>query len=202
MRYAILFPLALAACTAASPPRATNPTAPAAEPATASVVVTPEMGSPHPGDLAPDFALRDQDGKTVRLSSLRGSVVVLAFVASFCPFSAAAHPSLARLTDELAPRGVHVIAVDVAEPEDGYRSYIDGQRTPFPVLRDDDGRVGLSFVPDGAIPGMKNRKLVVVTSHLVIDRDGRIRFFTLLDTAHFDAGLVHLRDAVNATLGS
>jgi peroxiredoxin len=202
MRWTILFPLALAACNAASPPPAAATAATSTAPSSASVLVTPEMGSPHPGDLAPDFELRDQDGKPVRLSSLRGSVVVLAFVASFCPFSTAAHPSLARLTDELGPKGVRVIAVDVAEPEDAYRSYVDGQRTPFPVLRDDDGRVSLSFVPDGAVPGLKNRKLVVVTSHLVVDREGRIRFFTLLDTAHFDAGLVHLRQAVDATLGS
>src|SRR5947207_15260201 len=62
-----------------------------------SVLVTEAFGSPHIGQLAPDFELVDQGGAHVRLSELRGSVVVLAFVASFCPFSAAAQPNLARL---------------------------------------------------------------------------------------------------------
>ena len=34
---------------------------------------------------APDFALRDQGGRTVRLSSLRGSPVVVAFLYTQCP---------------------------------------------------------------------------------------------------------------------
>src|SRR5580704_17646836 len=80
-----------------------------------SVVVTPEMGSPHPGDAAPDFTLRDQSGQPVTLSTLRGSDVVLAFVASYCPFSEAARPSLAKLTADYAARGVKVLAVDVRE---------------------------------------------------------------------------------------
>lgn len=32
-----------------------------------------------PGDVAPDFSLKDQTGKTVRLSGLRGKRVVLFF---------------------------------------------------------------------------------------------------------------------------
>jgi peroxiredoxin Q/BCP len=32
-----------------------------------------------PGDAAPDFSLKDQAGKTVRLSGLRGKRVVLFF---------------------------------------------------------------------------------------------------------------------------
>lgn len=32
------------------------------------------------GDVAPDFALRDQDGRTVRLGDFRGRPVVLAFI--------------------------------------------------------------------------------------------------------------------------
>ena len=33
----------------------------------------------HPGDMAPDFELPDQDGDPVRLSDLRGGKVVLYF---------------------------------------------------------------------------------------------------------------------------
>lgn len=32
-----------------------------------------------PGDVAPDFTLPDQDGRTVQLSALRGKTVVLWF---------------------------------------------------------------------------------------------------------------------------
>jgi peroxiredoxin len=187
---------------AATPAAAPAPTT-AADPAgTPSVMVTSAMGSPHIGDDAPDFELTDQNGQPVRLSSYRGSVVVLAFVASFCPFSEAAQPHLAALADEYAKKGVRVVAVDVAEPEEEYKKYVARARTPFPVLHDKDGKVGLSFTPERALAGLKNRQLAVVTSNLVIDKEGHIRFFTLLDTTHFDAKLVHVRRAVDAALGS
>jgi protein SCO1 len=38
----------------------------------------------HPG-LAPDFALEDQDGRTVRLSKQRGKLVVVTFLYTHCP---------------------------------------------------------------------------------------------------------------------
>jgi peroxiredoxin len=36
-----------------------------------------------PGELAPDFALRDVNGTLIRLSDLRGYPVVLAFLRGF-----------------------------------------------------------------------------------------------------------------------
>ena len=41
-------------------------------------------GSPEPGGLAPDFALRDLEENLVRLSDLRGKPLVLNFFASWC----------------------------------------------------------------------------------------------------------------------
>ena len=38
-----------------------------------------------PGDLVPDFAMTTQEGKPVRLSDLRGKVVVLTFIYTRCP---------------------------------------------------------------------------------------------------------------------
>jgi peroxiredoxin len=180
----LLLSLSTAACSrpAASP-----------EAASPSVLVTADMGSPHPGDAAPDFDLVDQAGAHVKLASLRGSVVVLAFVTSYCPFSKAAQPSLVDIAREYAPRGVKVIAVDVKENDDAYREYVGRMPMPFPVLRDGDGAVSTSYTPTNAQPGVIDRTQVVVTSKLVIDKQGKIRFFTLLDTQHFDAKLVHLR---------
>jgi protein SCO1 len=40
---------------------------------------------PHPGDVMPDVALVDQDGKAFRLAGLRGKAVALTFVFTRCP---------------------------------------------------------------------------------------------------------------------
>jgi len=179
-----------------------HPATPSADqtPAEPSVVVTNEMGSPHIGDAAPDFDLVDQTGAHVKLADMRGSVVVLAFVTSYCPFSKAAQPSLAELAKAYAARGVKVVAVNVKEADAEYREYVSRMPQAFPVLRDANGEVSTSFTPSKAQPGVVDRTQVVVTSNLVIDKKGKIRFFTLLDTQHFDAKLVHLKRSLDRVI--
>jgi peroxiredoxin len=204
VRLLLALALLLVACSPAggqaSGPGPAAPSAELAVPAEPSLVVTPAFGSPHVGDLAPDFDLPDQDGRRVKLADTRGSVVVLAFVASFCPFSRAEQPHLAQLAADYSGRGVKVVAIGIAEPEQGYRDYIGRIPMHIPVLRDEGGAVALRFVPPGAQPQFKDRTQALVTSNLVLDREGRIRFFTVLDTVHFDATLVHVRRAVDGLL--
>ena len=165
-----------------------------------TIAVTEAMGSPHIGDAAPDFDLPDQDGKHVSLSAARGSVVMLAFVASFCPFSKAEQPHLKKLAEDYAGKNVRVIAIGIKEPEADYRSYLARMPMGIPVLRDEGGAVALRFTPPGAQPEFQDRTMALVTSNLVIDRNGKIRFFTLADTVHFDAKLVHARRALDQVL--
>jgi peroxiredoxin len=191
-----------AAAGAAASPSSTTSSAIEDEPTPAepSIVVTPAIGNPHQGDMAPDFDLPDQDGKRVSLASMRGSVVVLAFVASFCPFSKAEQPNLVKLRRDYAGKNVRVVAIEIKEPEADYREYLGRMPMGLPVLRDEDGAVALRYTPAGAQPDFKDRTQALVTSNLVIDPHGKIRFFTVLDTVHFDAKLVHVRRAVDRVL--
>jgi peroxiredoxin Q/BCP len=204
VRRALLLVSSLLVACASAPatsggPASSPASAGAAEP---SIVVTEAMGSPHLGDVAPDFELPDQDGKPVKLSTLRGSVVVLAFVASFCPFSKAEQPHLAKLADDYAGKGVKVVAIGVSEPDADYREYVGRMPMRFPVLHDSNASIAERFTPPGAQPELKDRKMALITSNLVIDPEGKIRFFTVLDTVHFDAKLEHVRKAVDHLLAN
>lgn len=198
--------LGLCACASGTPPAAApSPTsAPAFDAQTIlpepSIAVTEAMGSPHIGEAAPDFDLPDQDGKRVSLAAARGSVVVLAFVASFCPFSQAEQPYLKQLALDYAGKNVRVIAIGIKEPEADYRAYLARMPMGVPVLRDEGGAVALRFTPPRAQPEFADRTMVLVTSNLVIDPKGKIRLFTMADTVHFDAKLVHVRRAVDRLL--
>lgn len=187
-------------CGGATPPPAASANTTQAEPARNNLVVTEALGHPHIGEPAPDFELPDQSGNPVKLSSLRGSVVVLAFVSSWCPFSKAEQSHLRELANSYAPRGVKTLAVVIADTEDGYKNYLARGEMPFPVLRDASDGVALSYAPEHAQPSFKDRRKVPVTANLVIDKDGVIQHFALVDTVHFDAELNQVRSAIDKLL--
>lgn len=173
-----------------------TPTPPAQQPPVEgpSLVVTPDMGHPHVGDRAPDFTVSTPEGETLSLSSLRGRIVVLAFVTSWCPFSQAEQPQLARLAHEFAGHeDVRVVVVNVDEAEEGYRKYVASQDMGTPIYWSAAAEPVLSYVPPRAAPKItRERWRVLIASKLVIDRSGVIRFFTVLDTLHYDAELKHV----------
>jgi protein SCO1 len=86
--------------------------------AAAAAAATPPFVGPrisHPA-VTPDFALRDQQGRLIRLSAQRGKVVVLTFLYTHCPDLCpltAVH--IDEAVDRLGPSraGVTVLAVSV-----------------------------------------------------------------------------------------
>ena len=140
--------------------------------------VRPEMGGPQPGTMAPDF---DLDG--TKLSSLRGSWVVVHFTATWCPYC---DSEVAHLGDLAGPT-VKVVLVDEKETEAVWRPYAD-KHVPKNVIavRDGDGKAALAYAPPHAQMSFADRSQVVLDSTLVIDPEGVIRLFLLPDSAHFD----------------
>ena len=68
-----------------------------------------------------------------------------------------------------------------------------------PVLLDPDGSVATSYAPADALPDLP-RDQIPIASNLIIDREGRIRFYSLLDSFHFDARMVGLTAALDELL--
>lgn len=64
---------------------------------------------------APDFALETLDGKTMKLSDLRGKAVLLNFWATWCDPCRSEIPELIELQQKYAAKGFTVLGVDVDE---------------------------------------------------------------------------------------
>lgn len=106
-----------------------------------AVAITPAP-APVVGSPAPDFSLGALDGDRVDLLSLRGSPVVIFF---WVTGSAPCQAELALLEPRYLPSGglgLHVLAVDLDEPEAEVRSTASGLGLTFPVLLDPGGDVG------------------------------------------------------------
>lgn len=194
--FAIVLVLVTAGCAGGPAPAP----APAVAPAVSSIEVTAAMGSPHPGDKAPDFTLKDATGAEVHLAELEGNVVVLSFVASWCPFSKAEQPHLAKLPAAYAGKSVKFVVVDVQEDDAGFQKYLVRVAMPMPVVRDVDGKVAESFVAPGAQPKVNKRSEVPIGGNVVIDAGGVIRAIHLGDLAHYDAEMTITRKTIDEIL--
>ena len=94
---------------------------------------------------------------------------------------------------------MQALIIDVLEPETTAAAWAKKWSFPFPVLFDADGKVAESYAPPDALPDLP-RNQVPIAANLIIDREGRIRFYTLLDSANFDARLVALRARLDELL--
>jgi cytochrome c biogenesis protein CcmG, thiol:disulfide interchange protein DsbE len=115
------------------------------------------------GKTAPQFTF-EQDGKPVRLSDLRGKVVVVNFWATWCPPCVEETPALNRLHQRIASRGGIVLGVSEDEDEAAYRSFLRQQQVVYLTYRDPSPKreialeYGTSMYPETYI----------------VDRNGRI----------------------------
>ncbi|GAB4251946.1 peroxiredoxin family protein [Deferrisoma sp.] len=93
------------------------------------------------GHPAPDFELTGFDGKTWRLSDLKGKVVFVNLWATWCPPCREEIPSMVRFYQRYRDRGVEILAVSEDRDPEAVRSMIRKAGMTFPVMMDRDKTV-------------------------------------------------------------
>jgi thiol-disulfide isomerase/thioredoxin len=88
------------------------------------------------GSVAPDFVLPDLDGRALRLSSLRGRVVVLTFFASWCHPCEEDMPILERAQRDNGSR-IAVVGVNYQDIPGDTRAFVQRLGVTFPALVED-----------------------------------------------------------------
>ncbi len=89
--------------------------------------------------------------------------------------------------------------IDVKESPEDTAAYARRSKFTLPVLLDRDGKVAASYAPPDAQPDLA-RDSVPIASNLLIDPEGKIQFYELLDSANFDAKLVKLTTLLEKVL--
>lgn len=96
------------------------------------------------GKPAPDFTLKDLDGKEVSLSDYRGKIVLINFWATWCKFCDIEMPDLNQLDKD--NDDVVVLAVDVMEDEAKVKKYIEKGGYDFKVVLDTKGEIARKYL--------------------------------------------------------
>ena len=138
------------------------------------------------GDTAPDFALKNIDGKTVSLANYenaKGYVVI--FTCNTCPYSVMYEQRIIELHDKYAAKGYPVIAINPNDPAvkagDSYEKMQQraaAKKFPFAYLLDDGQEVYPAY---GATR----------TPHIyLLDADRKVQYIGALDDNPQDASAV------------
>ncbi len=114
-------------------------------------------------DAAPDFVLKSASGQNIRLSELKGKVVMLNFWATWCGPCAEEIPHLNKLHESLDSYDFELLGINLDEDQAKALHLARKLDVNFPVLFDDEKNVSKSFSID-AMP-----------TTIIIDRSGKIR---------------------------
>jgi peroxiredoxin len=119
---------------------------------------------PGPGATAPDFAAKSSNGRNVRLSELRGQVVLVNFWASWCSPCRQELPLLGKLYAQYRSAGFTLLVVNVDDNRKDAEAMLKRLDLRFPTLFDGSKSVAKLYGVD------------MMPATLVIDRDGRVRY--------------------------
>ncbi len=115
------------------------------------------------GTKAPDFELVNLEGRTIKLSELRGKIVILNFWATWCEPCKLEMPFF----EELHKKGManlEILGINFDEPASRVEEFVKEYSVQFPILLD---------------PGAEIQKLFRVRGYpttLIVDKDGIIRY--------------------------
>jgi cytochrome c biogenesis protein CcmG/thiol:disulfide interchange protein DsbE len=134
---------------------------------------------PTVGKAAPDFLATTVDGKTVRLSNLKGKPVWLTFGASWCQPCRVENPDIEAMSEEFTGSDLVVLAIFISEDASAVRDYADRVGLTYRKVADPDTRIASEY------------EILGIPSHYFIDSFGVLRVMKIgsLDLPAMEAAL-------------
>ncbi len=136
------------------------------------------------GVQAPDFKMKTIDGKTFKLSQLKGKTVVLDFWASWCPDCRKDAPEVVRMYKEYAPQGIEFVGVSMDTDMEAWRKACE--------------QFGITYTQVSELKKFKETDIAKaygvkwIPSMVVVDKEGKVALSTVL-TYKVDKYLKELR---------
>jgi peroxiredoxin len=114
------------------------------------------------GEQAPNFVLKDLQGKEVSLEDYKGKGVLINFWASWCEPCKAEMPALNNIHKKYKDKGVEVIGINAGDTELVAKTFTKEMGLEFPVVLDPKGDVQKAY------------KVIPLPTSFLIDKDGKV----------------------------
>jgi cytochrome c biogenesis protein CcmG/thiol:disulfide interchange protein DsbE len=89
------------------------------------------------GQVAPAFALKDLNGRTIRVpEDVKGRVVAIRFWATWCKSCAAEMPELEQVYRTYAGKGLQILAVNIGQDKGDAEKFSKEHDISYPLLPD------------------------------------------------------------------
>jgi peroxiredoxin len=126
-------------------------------------LASPPASAIEQGQTAPEIELADFQGRQVKLSELRGKVIIVDFWASWCGPCRDSFPVFERLNKTYRDRGLVVLGVNVDNDPAAAQKFLKDTPVSFTVLADSSKKVAKAYAPP------------TMPSSYLVDRTGKVR---------------------------
>lgn len=125
------------------------------------------------GALAPDFTLKDLQGKPLALISLRGKYVVLDFWGSWCGWCVKGIPDMKRYYEKYRDK-MEILGIDCRDKEEVWKAAVEKHALPWLHVRNEgDPDVSLLYAVSG------------YPTKIVVDPEGKIAKIVVGESPEF-----------------
>lgn len=140
------------------------------------------------GDTAPDFSIKLTDGSTVKLSNLRGKIIMLQFTASWCGVCRKEMPYIESdiWQKHKTNPNFALLAIDRDEPLETVIRFAETTKITYPIGLD----------PSANIFALYAQREAGITRNVLIDKTGKIVMLTRLYNENEFAALKTKIDAL------
>lgn len=124
---------------------------------------TEKLSPSQTAGMAPDFVLKDIEGKDIQLSRFKGKMVVLEFWATWCPPCKATIPELIAMQEKYAGKGLVVLGISIDEGGDlasKLSAFSKANKINYPILLGDEEisrAYGVMSIPATFLIGKDNK---------------------------------------------